>query len=222
MPNTTRGYPVPSLTDDPDIPADLLSLATAIDTDVAGVATTANGAVPKSTVTTKGDLIVATGNGTVSRRGVGANGERLIADSAQADGMRWGRELTSPFERINVSSTTLAAGAFSIDVETSTVWLFPNNPTGDFTLDFRWNVSTALNASLPVGQSVTVTVMLTQGATAYRPTAFTIDGASVTPKWQGGTAPATGNPSAIDVYQFAIVQTGASTYTVLGSLTKFA
>lgn len=222
MPNTTRGYPTPTLSDDPDLPADLAALATAIDTDVAGVAATASGAIQKSTVTTKGDLMVATGSGTVSRRAVGANGERLLADSSQADGMRWGRDITSPFEKINVSTTTLAAGASSIDIETSTVWLFTNNPTADFTLDFRWNLTTALNASLPVGQSVTVTVMLTQGATAYRPTAFTIDGASVTPKWQGGVAPSAGNASAIDVYQFAILKTGASTYTVLGSLTKFA
>lgn len=222
MPNTTRGYPTPVASDVPDVPTDLLDLATAIDADVAAVATTAAGAIPKSTVTTKGDLVVATGNGALTRRGIGANGEMLMADSAQADGVRWGRDLTSPFENINVSSTTLGIGVFSIDAQTSSVWLFSNNPSGNFILDFRWNLNTTLAAALPIGKSLAVTVMLTQGATPYRPTSFTIDGTAVTPRWQSGVAPTAGNANSIDVYQFAIVRTGTSAYTVLASLTKFA
>lgn len=45
--------------------------------------------VPLSTVTTKGDLLVATGSGVIVRRGVGTNGQVLTADSAQADGVKW-------------------------------------------------------------------------------------------------------------------------------------
>ena len=53
-----------------------------------GVAT-ADAAIPKSTVTTKGDLIVATASGTVTRVGVGTNDFVLTADSAQASGVKW-------------------------------------------------------------------------------------------------------------------------------------
>jgi len=53
-----------------------------------GVAT-ANAAVPKSTVTTKGDILVATGSATVSRQPLGTNGFYLKADSAQATGLVW-------------------------------------------------------------------------------------------------------------------------------------
>jgi hypothetical protein len=45
--------------------------------------------IPDSIVTTKGDLIVATGSGTLVRQGVGANGTVLTADSAEADGVKW-------------------------------------------------------------------------------------------------------------------------------------
>jgi hypothetical protein len=38
MPTTSRGYPYPADADDPDIPADLQALATALNTDVGGVA----------------------------------------------------------------------------------------------------------------------------------------------------------------------------------------
>ena len=48
-----------------------------------------NAAVPKSTVTTKGDLIAATASATVLRLGVGANNSVLTADSAEATGLKW-------------------------------------------------------------------------------------------------------------------------------------
>jgi hypothetical protein len=40
-------------------------------------------------LTTKGDIIVATGSGTFIRQGVGSNGQVLTANSAQEDGVEW-------------------------------------------------------------------------------------------------------------------------------------
>lgn len=51
-----------------------------------------NGYITAGMVTTKGDLIVATGNATLSRLGVGANGQRLVADSTQTTGVKWTTE----------------------------------------------------------------------------------------------------------------------------------
>ena len=50
---------------------------------------TADAAVPKSTVTTKGDLIAATGSATVTRVAVGTNNYVLTADSTQSAGLKW-------------------------------------------------------------------------------------------------------------------------------------
>jgi hypothetical protein len=49
----------------------------------------ANGAVAKSIVDAKGDLIAATAADTVSRLAVGTNGQVLTADSTAATGMKW-------------------------------------------------------------------------------------------------------------------------------------
>lgn len=54
----------------------------------AGVAT-ADAAIPKSLVTTKGDIIVATASATPARLGAGTNGYVLTADSTQASGLKW-------------------------------------------------------------------------------------------------------------------------------------
>ena len=47
------------------------------------------GGIQPTLLTTKGDIIVATGNATLVRQGVGSDGQVLTADSAQADGVKW-------------------------------------------------------------------------------------------------------------------------------------
>ena len=47
------------------------------------------GKVDKSTVTTKGDVLVATAAATVARLGVGGNGQVLTADSTSTSGVSW-------------------------------------------------------------------------------------------------------------------------------------
>jgi hypothetical protein len=56
----------------------------------------------------------------------------------------------------------------------------------------------------------------------YYNSAFQIDGASVTPEWQGGAAPTGGNINSIDVYSYTIIKTGSATFTVLAAQTQFA
>ena len=74
---------------------------------------------------------------------------------------------------------------------------------------------------MATGQTVTVAFMVTQGATAYYASALTIDGVSVTPKYQGGSAWTAGNASSIDVYVYTITKTASATYTVFASQTQF-
>jgi hypothetical protein len=52
------------------------------------------GGIQPTLLTTKGDIIVATGNATLVRQGVGANGTVLTADSAEADGLKYTGSLT--------------------------------------------------------------------------------------------------------------------------------
>jgi hypothetical protein len=119
-------------------------------------------------------------------------------------------------------AATVATGVLAYDVITQAVQYFTANASGNWTLNFRGSSSVTLNTFMATGTSVSVTLMVTQGSTAYYNSAVTIDGTSVTPKWQGGTAPTSGNASSLDVYTYVIQKTGSATYVVLASQTKFA
>jgi hypothetical protein len=66
-----------------------LNVGTGAGTVTAGDDSRITGAQQRSTLTTKGDLYVATAAGTVTRVGVGSNSQVLTADSSQAAGMKW-------------------------------------------------------------------------------------------------------------------------------------
>lgn len=119
-------------------------------------------------------------------------------------------------------SATAATGTINYDITTQSVLYYTSNASANWTVNFRASSGTSLNTALATGQSVTAAFLVTQGATAYYNSAVQVDGSSVTPKWQGGTAPAAGNASGIDAYIYTIIKTGAATFTVLASQTRFA
>lgn len=131
--------------------------------------------------------------------------------------------LNAPLETVNVSATA-ATGTVNVEVGSlGAVWYYTSNATANFTLNFRKSSSTSLSTLLAVGQAVTVVFLNTNGTTAYYPSTIQIDGTTVTPKWQGGTAVAAGNASSIDAYVFTIIKTSSTpSYLVLASQTKFA
>ena len=124
-------------------------------------------------------------------------------------------------ETITISATA-ATGTINYDVTTQSVLYYTSNASANWTVNFRGSSGTSLNTLLSTGQCITVAFLVTQGATAYYNNAVQVDGASVTPKYQGGTAWTSGNASSIDVYTYTIIKTGSAAFTVLASQTKFA
>ena len=132
-----------------------------------------------------------------------------------------GAALTSPEETITLSAVA-ATGAINIDTLTSAVNIRTVNASGNWTINVRGDGSTTLDSLMAVGTQVSVVFESPQGATAYYPTAFNVDGSAVVPKWIGGTAPSSGNINSNDVYIYTIRKTGAATFTALASQNKFA
>ena len=119
-------------------------------------------------------------------------------------------------------SATAATGTINFDTTTQSVLYYTTSASGNFTVNFRGSSGTSLNTIMSTGDSLSATFLVTTGATAYYNSVVQVDGSTVTPKWQGGTAPTSGNASSIDSYTYVIIKTGSAAFTVLAAQTKFA
>jgi hypothetical protein len=124
-------------------------------------------------------------------------------------------------ERTTITGTGIGS-SLNFDTLTQTVYYSTGASTSNCGLNIRGSSSTTLNNLMATGQSTCVAVFMTNGGTPYYISSVTIDGASVTPKWQGSTAPTTGNPSSVDVYTYNIIKTANATFSVFASQTQFA
>jgi hypothetical protein len=130
--------------------------------------------------------------------------------------------VTTVVEAANIAASA-ATGTISINYMSQPTLYYTSNATANWTLNVRSSPVETLDAVMQVGDVATVTFLATQGSTAYYPNVIQVDGATVTPKWQGGTAPTSGNVNSIDGYTITVVKTSATpTYTVFASQTKFA
>lgn len=183
----------------PAIPANSISLATiAVGTSVTSIVT-ANITDTRTLVTTNLPAPSSLTSPTIANATL--NGATLEAAYTTATG----------FAGYTFYATTNGA------VQYSTA-----SATASGTVNIASTSGVSLNTLMAVNQSLTIVLAITNGATAYYPSAWQIDGSAVTPKWSGGTAPTAGNASAIDIYTLNIIKTASATYTVLASQTKFA
>ena len=120
-----------------------------------------------------------------------------------------------------VTITTTFQTTLNYDTNTQAVYFSNVAATSNFTVNLRGDASNALNASLAIGESVTVALLSKQNNTTYYNNVIQVDGTTVTAIWQGGSAPTSGNASSTDVYTYTAIKTAASTYTVLAAQTQF-
>jgi len=199
----------------------------------------ANGAVDNATTELSGSGQIIVKDGAITPAKLSSGGPTWSGGTTTATGIvaTTGTFTTANATTLNVTGTTslyevvekatvstvALTGTVDFNVLGGSVVLYTTDAAANWVLNVRGSGTQTLNAITSEGDSFTIAVLATQGATAYRPTSLTIDGGAVTPKWAGGTAPTAGNASSIDVYTYTIIKTGASNeYTVLASQTKFA
>ena len=212
------------------------STTTALGTTAAGTTTTvlhgnASGAPTFGAVAlgsdVSGTLPIANG-GTGSATLAGANIALInTAQTFTATQTFNGTSSTSAVKTLNIAepaNTVASAPSATTNfyVNSGAVQYYTTNAANNWTLNIAFSSGTSLNTAMATNDSISITMLATQGSTAYYNSAVTIDGTSVTPKWQGGSAPTSGNASGIDSYTYVIYKTASATYTVLASQTKFA
>ena len=133
-----------------------------------------------------------------------------------------GLDIEHVIETVVANATPINANT-SINVLDGAVSHYTANVAANWTLNVRGNSSVRLDSVMNTNDSITIAYLATQlSSNTFYQSAMQIDGTSVTPKWQGGTAPSAGNATSIDLYSFTILKTAANTYTVLGSQTQYA
>lgn len=166
----------------------------------------------------------ALGLGTMSTQdanNVAITGGTIAGTTNSSNTFTTGNSIQGLLEKATITASA-PTSTTNFDVQTQSVQYYTSNASTNFTLNVRGDGSTALNSVMSTGQAITIALLVTCGSTAYYPSALTIDGSSVTPKWQNGSAPTGGLASSINVYVYTIVKTASATFTVLASQTKFA
>lgn len=190
--------------------------------------TSSGGATPALTLTTSVTGVVK-GNGTALSAatagtdyvapGTATNFTALQTFSGTASNLA--AKLLNAKEAVTVSATA-ATGTINYDVTTQSVLYYTSNASGNWTLNVRASSGTSLDSALTTGESVTVAFLVTQGSTAYYQSGFQVDGNAVTPKWQGASAPTSGNANGVDIYLVTVIKTGAATFSAFASQNQFA
>lgn len=174
---------------------------------------------------TSGQVLATNGSGTLSwsSAGISASSPNTFTALQTFSGSTsvLSLALKNAAELATVSATA-ATGTINFDVTTQSVLYYTTNSSGNFTINFRASSGTSLNTAMATGDSVTVAFLCTNGGTAYYNNAVQVDSSSVTPEWQGGSAPTAGNASSVDIYVYTIVKTASATFTVFATQTQFA
>ena len=123
-------------------------------------------------------------------------------------------------EGVNITAGKLSANT-NIDLANGMVHLFTTTETTTATPNIRVDGSTSLNASMSIGEAITVVVIITAAAAGYS-AQLTIDSGPATEEWLGGSAPSTGGSGGYDVYTYNIIKTADATFVVLANLVNFA
>lgn len=246
MPTTSKGFPYPSGSDVPNVPSDIQSLATSIDTfldnkaNLASPTFTGTPAAPTANAGTNTTQIATTAfvNTAITNLINGAPGALDTLDElAQAlgDDSNFATTVTNSLSgKLNTSGGTISGNlvvsgtidANEIRETVVDVTLSSNVGTLDWTAGNIYYISTAPTGNMtfnvtnvPTDNSkmMTINAFVTQGSTGYIPTTFQIGGVSQTIRWPGGTAPTpTSSAGKIDIFSFTMQRTSGGSWIVYG------
>lgn len=102
--------------------------------------------IPDSLLTTKGDIIAATGASTPARLGVGTNGQLLTADSTTATGIKWAAAPAAGMVSLASGSLTGSSVTISSIVGTyNKLYLALQNARTTQNITFRFNTDSGNN-----------------------------------------------------------------------------
>jgi hypothetical protein len=113
-------------------------------------------------------------------------------------------------------------GLVPINVDNGAIYYYTADSSADFQIKITVSSST-LNALMSTQEAMTIVVFATQGSSAKKLTAITIDSLTtgVNVRWFGGVPYPSGNASSVDAYTITVIKTGNNAFDVFASQSSF-
>jgi hypothetical protein len=134
-------------------------------------------------------------------------------------------EIDEILETVVVNSSALTNATFQVNAKSGAVQYFnAAAQTGNWVWNLRGDgTPTLLTTMMDNNQSITFSLFVKNGATAYYPTSITVDGAApAVLRWFGGNVITAGNVNSVDCYTITVIKTASATFEVFASQSKFA
>jgi len=173
--------------------------------------------------------ITADNGGTLQLNSAPAPGTRVLIRSLASYGA--GNAVLPPAAReLGVFAGVAAPSSIYYNVLEQQVKVYEVEATGNYHLYIRGSATQSLNTVMGNGQSLSLTLLVHQGTTAYNLTGVSIDNEvlmSATPThtgsilWLNGTPPEAASPSTYTQYSFTIIKKASNEYLVLGNIVSF-
>jgi hypothetical protein len=133
------------------------------------------------------------------------------------------KTLKATREPVTIITTGAPSGTINFDVATSTIMMYNDSPTGNFSLNVRGNATTTLGSMLAVGECLGLCLLVRNGSNTGTLTSVTIQGSSSTStQYQSGVAFTAANTNATNMYNIFIVKTSTAGFNIYMALTKYA
>lgn len=152
-----------------------------------------------------------TGFSVTGKLGVNTATPRADLDISGLTAMRGALEET-------VIAAAALTGAVQLDFKVASIYVNTANAVGNFTFNLRGDATTTLDSLMAIGQTVSFSIEVPCGATAYYCTAITVDGAVPSNTRWLGAAPTAGSVSAVNTYLIRATKTGVGTFLVRASV----
>lgn len=123
-------------------------------------------------------------------------------------------------EKVTLSAVA-STGTVNFDILTQAILYKTANATSNFTINIRGNSTITLDSIMSNGESITCTLINTDGTTGFYANVIQIDGNTITPKWPISGAPTSGTALGVNAYTFNIIKTDSNIFTVLASSAGF-
>jgi hypothetical protein len=192
------------------------------------IGNSASGSLVPATLTAGSGVSITNGNGSITIASTTTSFDPAVSYFWTGQQQFYGSNsnIGASFRNFATSANAypgVIGSSFSLDVIDTTLDWKTSSPStsSNFSIAFTGNGGANLSNYIFFGQSVTCSLLYSNGTNSYGPTSFVIDSINVTPLWEGGTMP-TPYANALNLYTFTILRTGTSTWSILASLKKYA